>query len=66
MGNGGEHVRIQLWAVRPIHFSTLVSMVWLALLLDKDPCAGKFQALTAYSQFIHSWKGILWRESLEN
>ncbi|KIR26746.1 hypothetical protein I307_01737 [Cryptococcus deuterogattii 99/473] len=39
MGNGGEHVRIQLWPVRPVHFSTLVSMVWLALLHDKDSCA---------------------------
>lgn len=42
MGNGGEHVRIQLWPVRPIHFSALVGMVWLALLHDKDPCTGKF------------------------
>lgn len=42
MGDGGEHVRIQLWPVHPVHFSTLVSMVWLALLHDKNSCAGKF------------------------
>lgn len=51
MGNGGEHVRIQLWPVRPVHFSTLVSMVWLALLHDKDSCAGKFPSFDCYGQF---------------